>query len=919
MHPALRIILALLGAAVAVSLAGPGAHLLAAVVGALAGLAVGEVVSLRDALARLHAELQELRRRVTERRDTGERTEAPRAAAPAAAAATPTPAAPPSFEPPSNGPPTPARRVAGPAPKPSPSAPAERPVPAPEHWQPSARAGASRVLPESPVIAFVRDYFTGGNTLVRAGVVVLFFGVAFLLRYMAEHTHIPIELRLAGVACGAIVLLVLGWRLRSKRPGYALALQGGAIGILYLTVFSALHLYSLLTPAAAFALLAALSALTAALAVLQNSVAVALLGVTGAFLAPFLAATGPGNHVVLFSYFALLNVAILGIAWFRSWRLLNLAGFAFTFVLSTMWGILSYRPEEFASTEPFLLTFFLLYVAIAVLYSTRQPPVLNGYLDGTIIFGTPIAAFGLQAAMLHEQRLALAYSALAMSGLYLGLAWFLYQRRGELQRLLVEAFIALGVAFVTLAVPLALNGRWSAASWALEGAALVWVGCRQGRRLPRACGALLQLAAGAALFMTLGSAGPAPAGTYIAALMVGIASVYGSQVMHSNTSQPAEYERGVAGLLFVWGLAWWCVGGASELLQRIDKTYEIAALLAFATVTAVLCSEIAHRFRMRLALSAALALLPVMALFAWWAATSLTHPLAHGGWLAWPFAFACWYLILRRHEALPLKALSNTLHAVALWLLALLASWELSWALARIAGSAGAWSTIAWAIVPAALLAALPQAARISWPVRAHREAYLTVASSGLALALALWSVVADVRVSSPSAPLPYLPLANPLDIVQGLVLLLLIRLWVRLRTEAYASLANLDPRPVTVALASLAFLWLNAMLLRTLHRWAGIPYHLKAMLDSTLVQTALSIFWAVLALTTMLVATRIRARVVWLTGAALLVGVVAKLFLVDLASIGTIERIVSFVGVGVLMLVLGYFSPLPPSAEESR
>jgi uncharacterized membrane protein len=891
MHPALRIILALLGAAIAVSLGGPGAHLLAAIVGALAGLAVGEVVSLREAMTRLHAELQELRRRVTERRaDTGERTAAPQAPAQAAAAATPMPPAPP-----------------------------EQPESAPQHWQPSARGSSASPLPASPFSAFVRDYFTGGNTLVRAGVVVLFFGVAFLLRYMAEHAHIPIELRLAGVACAAIVLLVLGWRLRSKRPGYALALQGGAIGILYLTVFSALHLYSLLTPAAAFALLAALSALTAALAVLQNSVAVALLGVTGAFLAPFLASTGHANHVVLFSYFALLNVAILGIAWFRSWRLLNLAGFAFTFVLSTVWGVLSYRPEEFASTEPFLVTFFLLYVAIAVLYSTRQPPALNGYLDGTIIFGTPIAAFGLQAAMLHEQRLALAHSALAMSALYLGLAWLLYRRRGDLQRLLVEAFIALGVAFVTLAVPLALNGRWSAASWALEGAALIWVGCRQNRRLPRAAGALLLLSAGAALLLILRSAGPAPAGTYIAAVMVGIASVYASQVMHSSASRLAGYERGVGGLLFVWGLAWWCVGGASELEQRIDKTYEIAALIAFATVTAVLCSELARGLRMRLVLAAALALLPALALFAVWAATSLTHPLAHGGWLAWPFAFACWYLILWRHEALPPTPLSNALHAVALWLLALLASWELAWSLARIVGSAGAWSMIAWAIIPAALLAALPHAARTSWPVRAHREAYLILASSGLALALALWSVAADVRVSSPSAPLPYLPLANPLDIVQGLVLLLLIRLWVRLRTQAHASVANLDPRPITVALVLLAFLWLNAMLLRTLHQWAGIPYRLTAMLDSTLVQTALSIFWAVLALTTMLVATRIRARAVWLTGAALLVAVVAKLFLVDLASIGTIERIVSFVGVGVLMLVLGYFSPLPPSAEESR
>jgi uncharacterized membrane protein len=68
-----------------------------------------------------------------------------------------------------------------------------------------------------------------------------------------------------------------------------------------------------------------------------------------------------------------------------------------------------------------------------------------------------------------------------------------------------------------------------------------------------------------------------------------------------------------------------------------------------------------------------------------------------------------------------------------------------------------------------------------------------------------------------------------------------------------------------------------------------------------------------------MLIATRRASRVVWIAGATLLAIVVVKLFLVDLSSIGTIERIVSFVSVGVLMLVLGYFSPLPPVAEVRR
>jgi uncharacterized membrane protein len=905
MHPAVRVVLAVLGALLGARLASVGGQLLAALMGAVAGLAVSEVLDIRSALTRLRAELSEVRNSLEQRHaKSGERTEAPQTPPETARHAPPVV--------PAQTPPI----------RPAPETLSDKQTASPpfltESWPP---AGTRAYVPQkNPIIEYLREYFTGGNTLVRAGVVVLFFGVAFLLRYLAEHTRIPIEFRLAAVAFGGIVLLVIGWRLRTRRPGYALALQGGAIGILYLTVFSALRLYSLLNPAAAFALLAALSALSATLAVLQGSLAVALLAVTGGFLAPFLASTGEGNHVILFSYFAVLNAAILAIAWFRSWRLLNLAGFVFTFVLSTAWGVLSYRPEDFSSSEPFLIVFFLLYVAIAILYSTRQPPTLHGYIDGTIIFGTPIATFGLQAAMLHENRLALAYSALIVSAVYIALAWVLHRRRGEHQRLLVEAFAALGVAFLTLAVPLALSGRWSATSWALEGAALVWVGCRQNRRLPRAFGALLQLAAGTALAFTLTSGGTVPPGTYIAGLMVGIASAYAAQVLHTHKEQRADYEWAVPGVLFLWGLLWWCIGGFSELGQHIDQSYMLFSALVFATITAFICSEIARRFRMPIALLPTFALLPAMVLFALRAAASLPHPLAQGGWIAWPLAFVGFYFVAWRHDDALGKPLTSALHAAALWLFVALVSWEAAWVITQAVGNTGSWSAIAWAIVPAAVLATLPYTvSRIRWPVQAHREAYLVLASSGLVLYLAAWSLATDWLVSSPSAPLPYFPLANPLDVAEGFVLFVLIQFWLRIRSESHATVSTLDPRPPTIALALLGFLWLNAVLLRTLHHWAGIPYELGAMLGSTLVESALSIFWAFIALATMLVATRIGARVVWLTGAVLLVAVVVKLFLVDLSSIGTIARIVSFVGVGLLMLVLGYFSPLPPAAEESR
>ena len=166
----------------------------------------------------------------------------------------------------------------------------------------------------------------------------------------------------------------------------------------------------------AFALLILLTAFTCLLAVLQDAVWLAVFGIVGGFAAPILASTGHGSHVALFSYYAVLNAGILAIALKRSWRLLNLLGFAFTFVIGTAWGVLRYRPEDYASVQGFLALFFIYYVAIAILYASRQAPRLRHYVDGTLVFGTPLLGFGLQPgqasydAALHALGLGFVFS-----------------------------------------------------------------------------------------------------------------------------------------------------------------------------------------------------------------------------------------------------------------------------------------------------------------------------------------------------------------------------------------------------------------------------------------------------------------------------------------------------------------------------
>jgi uncharacterized membrane protein len=768
--------------------------------------------------------------------------------------------------------------------------------------------------PEQPSALW--NFFFGVNSLVRFGVIVLFFGVAFLLKYATEHIYVPIEMRLIGVALGAMVLLAIGWRLRLSRPGYALIMQGGGIGVLYLTVFAAFRLYELLPSVFVLALLTMMAILSAMLAVMQDSRSLACMGVSGGFLAPLLASTGGGSHVMLFSFYALLNVGILAIAWHKAWRALNLLGFIFTFVIGLVWGSRYYRPELFASTEPFLILFFLFYVAIAVLFALRREASLTDRVDGTLVFGTPLIAFGLQTALVRDIEYGTAFSALALSVFYLLLAKLLYARGRDNLRLLIEAFIALGVVFGTLAIPLGLDGRWTSAAWALEGAAIVWVGVRQRKVLARWFGALLEFAAGAAFLLdvpTTRGAVPVLNSFYLGCVFVSVAGLFCAWYLDRHRDRVSEGEAFIALGLFCWGVLWWFAAGYFEIENHVPQVYRVHAVLMFVIGSCGAFSLLRRGLMWREAKYPALALLPLMYAMANADALRAAHPFENLGYIAWPLAFGAHLWLLRRHE--DDTQLIDWFHAAGLWLLAALGAWELAWFLGDIVQRGNAWQLIGWALVPLLLLAWLTtRGERLVWPVARHLQAYLVEGALPLAVFLWAWMIFSNFGSDGDATPLPYVPLLNPLDLAQAGVLLVEFAWFRRIRATNFAPQAFKSPEVAYTALGLAAFVWLNGVLLRTVHHWAGVPFEIDAMLRSTLVQSAFSIFWSVLALCAMLVATRLRLRPLWLTGAGLMAVVVIKLFFIDLSNVGGIERIVSFIGVGVLMLVIGYISPVPPS-----
>jgi uncharacterized membrane protein len=197
--------------------------------------------------------------------------------------------------------------------------------------------------------------------------------------------------------------------------------------------------------------------------------------------------------------------------------------------------------------------------------------------------------------------------------------------------------------------------------------------------------------------------------------------------------------------------------------------------------------------------------------------------------------------------------------------------------------------------------------------VAEFREAYLLWAAAPVAAYLLLWVWLSN-GLPGDAAPLPDLPLLNPLEMGHVLVLLALLSWWRGLPAAGRRWM----PAPVAVAgLGLTGFALYTGAVLRACHHLAGVPWQGSALFASTLTQASLSVAWALLGVALMVLGHRRLHRVVWGAGAGLLAVVVLKLFFIELADHGGLYRIVSFIVVGLLLLLVGYFAPVPPRRAE--
>ena len=838
----------------------------------------------------------------------------------------------------------PRTEVQAPVPSPTAPAPPAASTRAPEIPQPAA-AGPAVARPDSRdqrpsdpfswLVNWIKQWVTTGNAPVKVGVLVSLVGVGLLLREAHRRgiIELTIEVRLAAAAVFGLVLLALGWRQRRRRPVYGRSLQGGGVAVLYVTTYAAFAVYDVVGAVPAATAIVVITAGAGVLSVVQDSRVLAVLGIIGGFLAPVLTYSRPEDHVYVFTFFLVLNAAIIGVAWFKTWPELNLLGFGFTFGLAYFWLADRHAQDEWVSTQPFIALFVLMYMGLPALFAAREAPDLKAVFGESrapdvafvreawtapLLFGTPFAGLGLQQLAVGHTEYGLAITAAALA-LVQGMLALGSRRLGVDRRQLAEAYTALGVVFSAIAVPLALDTYFTSTVWAVQGLVLLWLGCRRARLLALIGGAVLQVLAAGSFTQHLTESLPYAEGApalvnenFLGALLLAVAGLASGWLL-SRRPRQGDGDQALVWTALAWGVVWWLTGGVMEIVQQLPDSSHLSALLGFTVGSFAAGALGARRLRWRQLESVGLLIVPTLVVMLVLSLVAQSHPLDEWGWLAWPPVLAVHYLFLRRREdAFPQVA--GLVHTGGYWTLAALAAAEVYWQVDRAAE--GVWPLAATVAAVLALAGAtMAGRHRLAWPVGAHWRTYLLACAGPLLAVLAVVVLGAALVHDGNPEPLLFLPVVNPLGVLIGLQLAALLAWRGLARAQGDHPFGDLVTARWTPALAGAGVVLATVETARTVSHWLDVPWELDTLWDTTELQTSLSILWAVIGLSGMVAGVRMARRAVWAAGASWMAVVVVKLFLVDLSSLTALGRVVSFIVVGVLLLVVGYLAPVPPTA----
>ena len=322
------------------------------------------------------------------------------------------------------------------------------------------------------------EKFIGGNLISIVGIVITILGVSIGVKYSIENELIsPVTRVVLGYIAG-IVLLLIGFKLKDAYLNFSAILVSGAMAIFYFITFSAHAYYDLIPQLVAFGMMFLLTLFTVFAAIKFDREIIAHIGLVGAYAVPFLLSDGSDAVFALFSYMAIINIGILAISYWKYWKRLYYSAFFLTWSTFVFWYLGEYSSEEHRTMTlsflgVFFVTFYLIFLAYKVVREERFQ-----FQDILFLLLNSVVFYAIGYHILNDQsggKELLGLFTLGNALIHYVVSLFIYNRKLADKQLFY--FVSgLVLVFVTLSIPVQLDGNWVTLCWAAMAALLFWIG-----------------------------------------------------------------------------------------------------------------------------------------------------------------------------------------------------------------------------------------------------------------------------------------------------------------------------------------------------------------------------------------------------------------------------------------------------------
>ena len=321
----------------------------------------------------------------------------------------------------------------------------------------------------------------GESWINKIGILIVIIGVAIGAKYSIENELIsPLTRIILGYLVG-IGLLGFGIKLKPKFEGYSAVLVSGSISIFYFITYFAYSFYNLIPQILAFAMMLIFTVFTVFAAIKYNRVVIAHIGLIGAYAVPFLLSSGSGRVDILFSYMLIINLGILFISIKKDWKSLHYSAFFFTWMIYGSWFADKSFDSNLQGYEAlglgFATAFFLVFYGVSLFNNIISKEKLDKVniililLNSFIYFGFGFGIFNGHSILDSYLGLFTLFNA----AIHFAVLFFIKSKKLA-DSTLFYSTLGMVFTFITIAIPIQLDGSWVTLMWTAQGTILFWLG-----------------------------------------------------------------------------------------------------------------------------------------------------------------------------------------------------------------------------------------------------------------------------------------------------------------------------------------------------------------------------------------------------------------------------------------------------------